>query len=283
MPLDLVLRQGRLTGSDEALARHRRRGRPHRRHRAPYRRRRAASKQLDGRLVIAGFVETHIHLDKSCILDRCNCERGTLKEAIETVAAAKRAFTEADIHARAQRTLEKAIIQGTTRMRTHVEVDPRVGLNGFHAVRALKRDYAWALDLRDLRVPAGRPDQRSRHRGAAGARPASRAPTSSAAAPIPTPIRRRRPRASSTSRAASISTSTFIWISTSIPPGCISTRCAARPMPIAGAAGSRSAMSPSSPPSIVPACAEIGAAPGRCRRRRHGAAGDRPVPDGAGA
>jgi cytosine deaminase len=32
-------------------------------------------------------------------------------------------------------------------MRTHVEVDPRVGLNGFHAVRALKRDYAWALDL----------------------------------------------------------------------------------------------------------------------------------------
>ena len=63
------------------------------------------------------------------------------------MAAAKRAFTEADIHARAQRTLEKAIIQGTTRMRTHVEVDPRVGLNGFHAVRALKRDYAWAIDL----------------------------------------------------------------------------------------------------------------------------------------
>src|SRR4029077_3421889 len=60
---------------------------------------------------------------------------------------AKRSFTEADIHARAQRTLEKAIIQGTTRMRTHVEADPRVGLNGFHAIRTLKRDYAWALDL----------------------------------------------------------------------------------------------------------------------------------------
>ena len=28
---------------------------------------------------------------------------------------------------------------------------------------------------------------------------------------------------------------------------------------------------------------EIGAAPGRCRRRRHRAAGDRPVPDGPGA
>ena len=147
MSLDLILRQGRLTGSDPALvdigvsagrivdiA-------------ARIDTDAAEEEQLDGRLVIAGFVETHIHLDKSCILERCNCERGTLEEAIETVAAAKRAFTEADIHARAQRTLEKAIIQGTTRMRTHVEADPRVGLNGFHAVRALKRDYAWALDL----------------------------------------------------------------------------------------------------------------------------------------
>jgi cytosine/creatinine deaminase len=146
MPLDLVLRQGRLTGSDEApvdigVAN----GRivdiaPHIVADAP-------EQRLDGRLVIPGFVETHIHLDKSCILERCSCERGTLEEAIETVAAAKRSFTEADIHARAQRTLEKAIIQGTTRMRTHVEADPRVGLNGFHALRTLKRDYAWALDL----------------------------------------------------------------------------------------------------------------------------------------
>jgi cytosine/creatinine deaminase len=102
---------------------------------------------LDGRLVIPGFVETHIHLDKSCISDRCACRTGTLKEAIETVAAAKLAFTQDDIYARAKRTLEKAIVQGTTRMRTHVEVDPRIGLKGFRAIRALKRDYAWAIDV----------------------------------------------------------------------------------------------------------------------------------------
>jgi cytosine deaminase len=102
---------------------------------------------LEGRLLIAGFVETHIHLDKSCISDRCACRTGTLKEAIETVAAAKLAFTEDDIHARARRTLEKAIVQGTTRMRTHVEVDPRIGLKGFRAISQLKRDYAWAIDV----------------------------------------------------------------------------------------------------------------------------------------
>ncbi len=102
---------------------------------------------LDGRLLIAGFVETHIHLDKSCISDRCACRTGTLKEAIETVAAAKLAFTEEDIYARARRTLEKSIVQGTTRMRSHVEVDPRIGLKGFHAISRLKRDYAWAVDV----------------------------------------------------------------------------------------------------------------------------------------
>ena len=94
-----------------------------------------------------GFVETHIHLDKSCILDRCQSAEGTLQEAIAQVAAAKRAFTEDDVYARARRTLEKAIVNGTTRMRTHVEVDPRIGLRSFEAIRRLKRDYAWAIDL----------------------------------------------------------------------------------------------------------------------------------------
>jgi cytosine/creatinine deaminase len=113
----------------------------------------APAEQLDGRLVIAGFVESHIHLDKSCILERCDCEQGTLEEAIASVATAKRAFTEADIYARARRTLEKAISHGTTRMRTHVEIDPRVGLRGFDAVGQLKRDYDWAIDLQICAFP----------------------------------------------------------------------------------------------------------------------------------
>ena len=107
----------------------------------------APEERLGGRLVVPGFVDTHIHLDKSCILGRCECRLGTLQEAIAGVAAAKRAFTEDDVYARARRTLEKAIMQGTTRMRTHVEVDPRIGLTGFQAIARLKRDYAWAIDL----------------------------------------------------------------------------------------------------------------------------------------
>lgn len=107
----------------------------------------APHEDAGGRLVIPGFVETHIHLDKSCILDRCQSKEGTLQEAIAQIAAAKRAFTEDDVYDRARRTLEKAIVLGTTHMRTHVEVDPRIALRSFEAIRRLKRDYAWAIDL----------------------------------------------------------------------------------------------------------------------------------------
>jgi cytosine/creatinine deaminase len=107
----------------------------------------ACERSLDGRLVFPGFVDTHIHLDKSCIMERCRGDETTVKEAVASVAAAKARFTEEDIYARARRTLERAIVQGTTHMRTHVEVDPRVGLKGFDAISRLKTDYAWAIDL----------------------------------------------------------------------------------------------------------------------------------------
>src|SRR6478672_4911212 len=102
---------------------------------------------LGGRLVSSGFVETHIHLDKSCILDRCKSDRGDLEEAIAEAAKAKAAFTPEDVHSRAVRTLEKSILQGTTHMRTHLEVDPGVGLRGLEGVLPLVSQYAWAIDL----------------------------------------------------------------------------------------------------------------------------------------
>jgi cytosine deaminase len=102
---------------------------------------------LRGRLVSPGFVETHIHLDKSCILDRVKSEKGDIEEAISEAAKAKRTFTPEDVHARAVRTLEKAILQGTTHMRTHLEVDPGVGLRGLEGVLPLVKQYDWAIDL----------------------------------------------------------------------------------------------------------------------------------------
>ena len=88
-----------------------------------------------GRLVSSGFIETHIHLDKSCILDRCNSTRGDLEEAIGEAGKAKANFTPEDV------------LQGTTHMRTRLEVDPGVELRSLEGVLPLVRDYAWAIDL----------------------------------------------------------------------------------------------------------------------------------------
>ena len=102
---------------------------------------------LGGRFVVPGFVESHIHLDKACILERCAAEEGSLREAIVEVAKAKRAFTVDDIRARAIETLERCILQGTTRMRSHLEVDPVIGMKGIEAVLPLIDEYRWAIDL----------------------------------------------------------------------------------------------------------------------------------------
>ncbi|WP_038952602.1 amidohydrolase family protein [Bradyrhizobium japonicum] len=102
---------------------------------------------VGGRLALPGFVDTHIHLDKACLLGRCGHNRGSVSDAIRAVAGMKKDFTVEDVYARGAKVLERAIVHGTTRMRTHVEIDPRIALRGFEAVKALKRDYAWAIDL----------------------------------------------------------------------------------------------------------------------------------------
>jgi cytosine deaminase len=103
--------------------------------------------KAEGCLVVPGLIETHIHLDKTCILDRCRIEEGTVAEAVRETAAAKRGFTVEDTYERGKKTLERCISHGTMRMRTHVELDPGIGLIGLEAVEQLARDYAWAIDV----------------------------------------------------------------------------------------------------------------------------------------
>lgn len=105
------------------------------------------SEDLGGAFAFPGFVETHIHLDKACILDRCRICEGTLAEAVAETARAKAGFTEEDVYARAARVVEKAILHGTTRLRTFVEVDPRAGLRSFAAIRRIRADYAALIDV----------------------------------------------------------------------------------------------------------------------------------------
>ncbi len=100
-----------------------------------------------GRLVCAGLIETHIHLDKSRIVDRCPPPSGRRVNPVTMTAPLKKDFTVEDVRARAEATLRECLVNGTTRMRTQVEIDPAIGLRGFEAVNSLTADYRWAIDL----------------------------------------------------------------------------------------------------------------------------------------
>ena len=100
-----------------------------------------------GRLACAGLIETHIHIDKSRLVDRLPPETGRRINPMAQVAAIKKDLTVEDIRRRAALTLENCILNGATRMRTQVEVDPAIGMRGFDGVQSLIADYKWAIDI----------------------------------------------------------------------------------------------------------------------------------------
>lgn len=101
-----------------------------------------------GHFVSPGLVESHFHLDKSRILDRAPAAKDRrAMDHMKRTSAVKSGFTVEDVYARARATLEQSALNGVTHMRTHVEVDPNVGLRGYEAIAQLRKDYAWAVDL----------------------------------------------------------------------------------------------------------------------------------------
>jgi cytosine deaminase len=99
------------------------------------------------KLVVPGFVESHIHPDKAFIADRTEGLRRGGPTPQVLVAELKKQFTVDDIHARARRALELAVRHGCTSMRAHVEIDAFVELRGVEAMQRLQRDLAGVLDL----------------------------------------------------------------------------------------------------------------------------------------
>jgi cytosine deaminase len=144
--MDLIIRNARLAGrSDETVDIGIERGRI-----AALARGLSADAQIydaQGRLACPGLIETHIHLDKSRIIDRCAPQERSKLSPVIGVAPLKKDMSVEDVHTRAAQTLEQCILHGTTRMRTQVEVDPGIGMRGFDGVDALISQYKWAIDI----------------------------------------------------------------------------------------------------------------------------------------
>ncbi len=66
------------------------------------------------RLVCAGLIESHIHLDKSRIADRCPLPEGRRVNPVTMVAPLKPTWTVEDVYERAEKTLHECLVNGTT-------------------------------------------------------------------------------------------------------------------------------------------------------------------------
>jgi len=100
-----------------------------------------------GKLLIPGLVDAHIHLDKAFLLAQAPAQTGDFAEALAMTLRLKEQYTVADIQRRARAVLEQAIAFGITAMRSHVEVDPILGVTSMTALLPLQRAYAEGITL----------------------------------------------------------------------------------------------------------------------------------------
>jgi cytosine deaminase len=106
----------------------------------------------EGRMAVPGFIEPHIHLDKALISERAPVNvSGTLTEAIEILWEIKRNYTAEEIADRASRVLARALENGISRLRTHVDVDP---IGGTRPAEGLIRARDRFRDLMDIQIVA---------------------------------------------------------------------------------------------------------------------------------
>ena len=102
---------------------------------------------IRGKLVLPGFIESHIHPDKAFVADRAPGLQagGPIPQVL--VAELKKVFTIEDIYQRARRVLELALRHGCTAMRAHVEIDPYVELRGVAALQRVQAEFEGIIDL----------------------------------------------------------------------------------------------------------------------------------------
>jgi cytosine/creatinine deaminase len=112
---------------------------------------------LNGRLLIPGFVESHIHLDIALMNSWDTPGRSKpfhspieLNEALEE---RRKNFTCQEIEERAGRAIQLACRHGVTAMRAQCHVDPEVGLRHLEALVAVREKYRDQMTIQIVAFP----------------------------------------------------------------------------------------------------------------------------------
>lgn len=117
----------------------------------------AAKQTIDaaGALLSPGFVDSHAHLDKTLSLGEK--ESPTLGEACENfteyVMSMPRSEFKEDIKTRARITARKAVLAGTTTIRTHVNIEDDTDLIGVEALNEVRDELKGLIDIQISALP----------------------------------------------------------------------------------------------------------------------------------
>ena len=110
-----------------------------------------------GRLLIPGFVESHLHLDIALMNDAQRPGRPqpfrSPVELNQIVEQRRKAFTRQEIEDRAGRALELASRHGVTALRAQCHVDPEIGLRHLEALVAVRERYRQRVALQIVAFP----------------------------------------------------------------------------------------------------------------------------------
>lgn len=111
------------------------------------------SLDANGGLLLPAYIDTHIHLDKALIRDGLPDHDGTLLGAISSTHEAKRSYSAEDVRRRAREVIQSSVLTGTTRLRTHVDVDTIGGLVPLEGVLAAASDCADIAEVQTIAFP----------------------------------------------------------------------------------------------------------------------------------
>jgi len=114
----------------------------------------AVTVDLANGLVLPGLVDGHMHLDKSLVGDTWidNASSAVIQDRIDHELRVESA-ARLPLAVRAGNLVELAITKGSTRLRSHVDIDSRYGVGRIHDLVAVRRRYAAAVDIQIVAFP----------------------------------------------------------------------------------------------------------------------------------
>lgn len=107
------------------------------------------------RIVFPGFIDPHVHMDKSLLLDKLteNRDFSDLPKKVSAMRELKRRFTPEDVQRRVTQAAKQAAYNGTTVTRSHVEADPIVGYKAVEGTLRAKERSKNFIDIQTIAFP----------------------------------------------------------------------------------------------------------------------------------